>query len=303
MTFWTYRFAFTLAGVSHRLETAAGLKTLTTRLYRGTEQIGSDFTDVLEPGGARNHTLHFTLEDGREVVVTSGYISWVSMGIAVRVDGVLVHESHPGREIRFPKVAGFDEEKLAKMKADEAIQKAAWQRNKYSIGVDVAIGLLFFVLVKMTDDLTFSALVTAGAGLAVVVVQQFVKVDLLGGLAMFGVVMLLISAGFSWYFDDDWAVKMKSTILGVFVATLMLSDALLNRGSYFGGRLLRFMPQPMDAQRLAIGMGVLGLVMAAVNWFFAEYTSQDTWLYYTSFGDFILTMFLVFAVFRYAQIR
>ena len=188
-------------------------------------------------------------------------------------------------------------------KMDEAQQKAAWDRNKYSIYVDVAIGLLFFVLVKMTDDLALSALITAGAGLAVVIVQRFVKVDLLGGLAMFGVVMLLVSAAFSWYFDDDWAVKMKSTLLGIFVATLMLGDALFNKSRYFGGRLLRFMPQPMDARRLATGMGVLGLVMAGVNFGFAEYTSRDTWLYYTSFGDFALTMVLVFAVFRYASIR
>jgi intracellular septation protein A len=59
----------------------------------------------------------------------------------------------------------------------------------------------------------------------------------------------------------------------------------------------------MDARRLATGMGVLGLVMASMNWIFAEFTSQDTWLYYTSFGDFILTMFLILAVFRYASIR
>ncbi|MBM4198892.1 MAG: hypothetical protein FJ198_04285, partial [Gammaproteobacteria bacterium] len=95
-------------------------------------------------------------------------------------------------------------------------------RNKYSIGVDLAIGALFFILVKLTDDLTLSALVTAGAGLAAVVAQRFVKVDLLGGLAIFGIVMLLISAGFSWFFQDDWAVKMKSTILGVLVATITL---------------------------------------------------------------------------------
>jgi intracellular septation protein A len=157
------------------------------------------------------------------------------------------------------------------------------------------------VLVKATDDLPLSALVTAGAGLAVVVVQRFVKVDLLGGLALFGIVMLLVSAGFSWFFDDDWAVKMKSTILGLLVATITLSDAIFRKGRYFGARLLRYMPQPMDAQRLAGGLGVLGLVMAGVNWLFAEFTSQDTWLYYTSFGDFFLTVALMFAVMRYAR--
>lgn len=177
-----------------------------------------------------------------------------------------------------------------------------WQRNKYSFFVDVGLGALFFVLAKVTDDLTFSALATAGAGLVVVVVQRFVKVDLLGGLAMFGVAMLLVSAGFSWFFEDDWAVKMKSTILGVFVATLTLGDAAFNRGRYFGGRLLRYMPQPLDARRLATGLGVLGLVMAATNWVFAEFTSKDVWLYYTSFGDFVLSVVLMLAVLRYARL-
>jgi intracellular septation protein A len=300
MKIWTYRFDFMIDGLTYRTEAIAQLKTVESRVFQGEQELANDSTDVMTPDGMRNHQLRFSLSDGREVAVETGYIDWFRIGMAVRVDGTLVHESHPGKAIGFPTVSVANPEAAAKLQAE---QSAAWSRNKYSIYVDVGIGILFFVLVKLTDDLPFSALATAGAGLAVVVVQRFVKVDLLGGLALFGVVMLLISAGFSWYFDNDWAVKMKSTILGVFVATLMLSDAMFNRGRYFGGRLLRFMPQPMEARRLATGMGVLGLVMAAVNWAFAEFTSQDTWLYYTSFGDFVLTMFLVFAVFRYASIR
>jgi intracellular septation protein A len=42
--------------------------------------------------------------------------------------------------------------------------------------------------------------------------------------------------------------------------------------------------------------------MAAVNWVFAEFTSKDTWLYYTSFGDFLLSVVLMFAVLHYARI-
>jgi intracellular septation protein A len=300
MKIWTYRFDFMIDGLTYRTEAIAQLKTVESRVFQGEQELANDSTDVMTPDGMRNHQLRFSLSDGREVAVETGYIDWFRIGMAVRVNGTLVHESHPGKVIGFPTVSVANPEAAAKLQAE---QSAAWSRNKYSIYVDVGIGILFFVLVKLTDDLPFSALATAGAGLAVVVVQRFVKVDLLGGLALFGVVMLLISAGFSWYFDNDWAVKMKSTILGVFVATLMLSDAMFNRGRYFGGRLLRFMPQPMEARRLATGMGVLGLVMAAVNWAFAEFTSQDTWLYYTSFGDFVLTMFLVFAVFRYASIR
>lgn len=298
MKIWTYRRRFRLEGVDYRVDIATGLKTIESRLLRDGETLARDFTDVLAPGGQRNHRLAVALADGRQLNIEVGYISWVSVGIAVWLDDRLVHESHPGKTIRFPKVAQLDEEKLARQQAE---QSAQWQRNKYSLFVDLGLGALFFILAKVTDDLTFSALVTAAAGLAVVVVQRFVKVDLLGGLAMFGVAMLLISAGFSWLVEDDWAVKMKSTILGVFVATLTLGDAAFNDGRYFGGRLLRYMQFPMDARRLATGLGVLGLVMATVNWVFAEFTSKDTWLYYTSFGDFLLSVVLMLAVFRYAR--
>lgn len=306
MKLWTYRFPFRLGADDYVVEMPVGFKTIETRLMHGAEELARDFTDVMQPGGTRNHQLRCTLADGRQLEVEAGYIDWRRAAIAVRVDDLLVHESHPGKQIRFPGLAGRDPEASARQQQDfaeqQARQAAQWARNKYSIYVDLAIGALFFVLVKLTDDLPLSALVTAGAGLAVVVAQRFVKVDLLGGLALFGIVMLLISAGFSWFFDDDWAVKMKSTILGVLVATVTLSDAIFRKGRYFGARLLRYMPQPMDAQRLAGGLGVLGLVMAGVNWLFAEFTSQDTWLYYTSFGDFALSVMLMFAVMRYARL-
>ncbi|MBU3672339.1 MAG: hypothetical protein FGM43_07285 [Sinobacteraceae bacterium] len=185
---------------------------------------------------------------------------------------------------------------------EEARARAQWNRNKYSLAVDLSLGALFFILAKVTDDLSLSALITAGAGLAVVVVQRFVKVDLLGGLAMFGVFMLLASAAFSYAFDDDWAVKMKSTFLGGFIAMLMFADALFNKGNYFGGRLMRYMPAPIDTRRFSFGMGVLGVIMATVNYLVATYFSKDMWLYYTSFGDFILSMVMVFAVLKYATI-
>ena len=84
-----------------------------------------------------------------------------------------------------------------------------WQRNKHSLMVDVGLGALFFITGSLTDHLVLPALVTAGAGLCVVVAQRFVKVDLLGGLALFGVLTLLVSAGFALAFQDDWAVKMR----------------------------------------------------------------------------------------------
>ena len=82
--------------------------------------------------------------------------------------------------------AAAAEKRAAEMKA--ASEK--WQRNKYSIYTDISLGALFFIIAKVTDHLATAAVITAIAGLGVVVAQRFVKVDLLGGLAMFGVVML-----------------------------------------------------------------------------------------------------------------
>jgi len=82
----------------------------------------------------------------------------------------------------------------------------------------------------------------------------------------------------------------------------MLGDALFNEGRYFGGRLMRYLPMPLDARRLAAALGVLGLVMALVNAGIALYAPRDVWLYYSSFGDFALSMVLMVAVLRYARL-
>ena len=178
-----------------------------------------------------------------------------------------------------------------------------WQRNKHSLLVDIGLAAVFFVAGSLSDDLALPALITAGAGLGVVVAQRFVKVDLLGGLALFGVLTLLVSAGLALAFQDDWAVKMRSTLLGGFIALLMAGDAFFNNGGYFGARLLRSMPEPLDARRLTLGMAILGLVSALANWAVASWLSKAMWLYYTSFGDLVLSILLMVWVLRYARLE
>jgi intracellular septation protein A len=300
MKWWVTRRPFTFGGESWTVRTVWDGGAVRTELLRGGETVARDESRWGLPDGQRNHRLVHTLADGRTLDITSGYVGWWATGVAVQCDGALVHESHPGKTISWPgRPQGPQAEAELQRISDE--QRVRWARNKYSIGVDVALGLLFFVVAKLTD-LTTAALVGAAAGLAVVVVQRFVKVDLLGGLAVFGIVMLLISAGFSWLFQDDWAVKMKSTILGVLVATLMLSDALLNRGRYFGERLGRYLMEPTHPQRLALGIGVVGMIMAALNWGVARWASTDVWLFYTTFADIGISIALFFQVLRYARV-
>ena len=51
------------------------------------------------------------------------------------------------------------------------------------------------------------------------------------------------------------------------------------------------------------GLATLGVVMAVVNWGVAQFFSKDTWLFYTSFGDIVLSVLLAMAVIRFAERR
>jgi len=277
-----------------------------------------DATPHFGPEAVRNHLLAATLPDGRRLEVEAGYISLWSVGIAARLDGALVHESHPGRTIAYPEKyrdiaanskASTVGEAMREGMADgrgglkmQGYDPGQLARNKVPIMVDIALGLLFFVVAKLTD-LSTAALVGAAAGIALVVLQRFVKVDLLGGLALFGIVMLLISAGLALAFRDDTMIKLRGTIVGAISATLFLGDGLFG-GNRLGKALTRYLPyNDIDPARLALGMGVLGLIMAGLNYAVAEVASTDVWLFYTTFVDFFLVMLMILAVFSFARGR
>jgi intracellular septation protein A len=235
------------------------------------------------------------LPSGEQFEVEAGYINWLTVGIAVRRDGRVVHESHPGKTIAYPASA-------AKMATDPGADISRYKANKVPIAVDLALGLLFFLVAKLTD-LSTAALVGAAAGIALVVAQRFVKLDLTGGLALFGVVMLLISAGLALAFQDDMAIKMRSTIVGTISAVLFLGDGLLG-GNRLGKALTRYLPyNDIDPRRLALGIGMLALVIAGLNYAVALLASTDVWLFYTTFVDFFLVMVLILVVFSFARGR
>ncbi|HYC02479.1 MAG TPA: septation protein IspZ [Azospirillaceae bacterium] len=293
---WTYRRRFTLDGHAVEVRCDAGMRSLKARMIVDGVAAAEETNDIFADGGFRNLRLAYTLPDGRRLETEAGYHSWTSVGVKAWVDGVLAYESHPGRPIALPK--GLDGMAARQSQPDQGMQRM--KQNWPAISVDIALGLLFFIVAKLTD-LPTAAIVGAGAGLALMVVQRFVKVDLLGGLALFGVVMLLISAGFSIAFQDDWAVKMRSTILGVLTASLFLADAALG-GRYLGKRLMVYLPLgDIDPGRLAGGLGVVGLVMAGMNYLVATWLPTDVWLFYTTFGDFALAMVLFMGVTRFAR--
>lgn len=303
LTMWVYRRRFQIDGVPFEVKIWSRFTGMATRLFMGGVEIARDGTPLMGPDAVRNHHLHATLPDGRQVDVEAGWISSLNTGIAVRVDGRLVHESHPGRTIAFPEKYRETIANGGKGATADGFDFSVWKRNRVPLAVDIAMGLIFFVMAKLTD-LPTAALIAAGLGIGLIIAQRFVKVDLIGGLALFGVVMALLSAGLAIAFQDDMAVKLRGVILGCISAACFFGDGLLFKGKRLGKGLMRYLPYgDLDPRRLAMGMGVLGLVMALLNWAVAAWTSTDFWLFYTTFGDFILIVFLVQIVLLYARGR
>jgi len=306
MNVWTYRRPFSAQGEVFIVQIEAGIAGWRSRLMIGHQELVRDETILL--GAAfdfRNHRLCHTLQDGSKLEVEIGYLNWFNTGIRVSISGTLVHESHPGRDIlyltrvRKASLGGKTEQQLQEQRERDAAQ---WALNRPSLIIDIALGLLFFAVSKVTGNLTTAALVGAVAGLTVVLAQRFVKLDLLGGLAMFGVFTLLLSAGFSLWFQDERMVQLKGSILGVLVAGLIFGDGLFNRGRYFGARLSRYLiGMTVDARRLSLGIAVLGLIMAGLNLMAMHWLSKDAWLTYTTFVDAPLAMVLGLLVFRFAK--
>lgn len=248
---------------------------------------------------ASNHLLPFTLPDGRTLTVTAGYIDWVRTGIAVKLDGSLIHESHPGKTIAYPARAARMVEKEAPDEAAD-IDLEVLKRNKLPIGVDIALGLFFYFVAKMTD-LQTAAIGGAVVGLALYGVQRATDKDLLGGLAMFGIVMSIIAAALALMFQDDDAIKWRSTVMGLIGATLFLADGLAG-GKKIGAGMARYLPyRGINVQRLAIGMGIIGLIMAGANVAATYLLTTDGWLFYTTFVDFPMVAIMAMFVMKWAR--
>lgn len=293
MHLWTYRRRFTVCGQDAEVAVGSGLKGLDSTLRLDGAVVAADRTPASGPEATRNHRLEATTADGRRLEVEVGYVSWINIGVAARLDGALVHESHPGRTIAFP-------QSIREMTESAVDPSAHWKRNWPSLAVDVALGLLFFAVAKVFG-LTEAALVGAAAGLGLIVLQRFVKVDLVGGLALFGVVTLLLSAGYALVFQDEDAVKMRTTVIGLIVAGIFVVDAAAG-GRWLGRGLGRYLPyEDLNYGRLSLGLAVTGAIMAGLNVLVARAVPTDVWLLYTTFGDVLVGAVLFLSVLKFAR--
>jgi intracellular septation protein A len=308
MRVWTYLRPFEYRGLDCVVEVSITFKATISRLFVNNELVDEQSMTFAAGATTFVHPLPGPL--GETACVKSGYYNWWNIAIAVMEGEATIYESHPGRDVHYGealvnKMLGEESESTdsapAKLRSMAETSHNKWQRNKYSVYADLALYALFFIVGKVTGDLALAAIVGAGGGLALVVAQRFVKVDLLGGFAVFGTIMLLISAGFSLALQDDYWVQMKSTVLGLFTASLFMADGLLRGGSYFGARIERYMPMPLHHDRIAVGVSLTGIIMAGANYLVAENFSEDFWLTWTTFLDLPVGMVLFYSVVYWAR--
>lgn len=292
---FTYKWRFSAGGRTWRVQAKVGMEVMRVSVFDGDATTASAETTVLstDPAVYDPHTVRVDTAQG-PLDVTVGYLDWLSMGCVARLGETDVY-----RSTRRP-FGKFD--KLKKMVAGTAStteERAAMaERTKArmpSIAVDLAMGVLFFVVAKQAG-LTTAAVTGAVVTVILFVVQRFVRVDLLGGLAVFGVVLSLISAGAALAFQSDLAVKLRGTVIGAIGALAFLTDAAFG-GRYLGVRMVGYLETLMRLRpvRASVAMGVAGLAIAGVD-LAAIYTlSTDQWLIYNATLDGLIAMPIVFA--------
>ncbi len=307
------KWRFEAAGRRFRVEAHYGFEATRLRLFEGKallaeQAIPSGGPDALDP-----HAIAIDLPEGRlEAVV--GSIGWWTMACQARLNGEIVFRSRK-QEFKAP-------EALRKMLAENAAateeeRKARIARAKArmpSVYVDVAMGFLFFIIARQTPDwqafgMTFTGLQTAavvGAAIAIALglLQRIVKVDLLGGFAVFGIAMALLSAGLSIAVQDDLFVKLRGTLIGLIAATCFLADGLAG-GRYLGVRMAGYLEQMMRIrpQRASFAIAGAGASLALIDLAAALALPKDAWLIYNTFLDGFVAMPITLAAIWIARER
>ncbi len=191
----------------------------------------------------------------------------------------------------------------ANARSDEKHAMLARQKKLYpSILVDIAFGVLFFFVAREFGLVT-AALTGAGATLALFAIQPFVKWNLLGGFAVFGVVMSLISASIAWGFQDDLAVKLRGTFMAIIAASFSLFDAIVLGGGYLGKRMAMYMEGmgKLNPKRASLALAFSTLILMAIDTPLAFILTTDQWIWYNSVFDMFIAIPIVLGCMYWAR--
>lgn len=173
-------------------------------------------------------------------------------------------------------------------------QRAMLERQKKlrpSIFIDISFGVLFFFVAREFGLVT-AALTGAAATLVLFAVQPFTKHDLLGGFAVFGVIMSLISAGIAWGFQDDLAVKLRGTIMSIIAGSFALYEGFVLKGGYLGKRMALYM-EPignLNPRKASFALAGSTFILMSIDTPLAFILTTDQWIWYNAFFDNIIAI-------------
>lgn len=240
----------------------------------------------------------------------AGGIGVISFALEVYLDDTLQWRSSE-KPFSSPKWAqGFFEglERLSKLsdvpKTPEQIRREEdAKRLRPAIAVDIVFGVLFFFVAR-EYGLVSAAISGAFVTLALVIVDRFVKPDLTGGFAVFGALMALISAGLALTLQDDLAVKLRGSIMGLIGAGFALLD-WLNDGQYLGRRFARYFYVfgTINPKRTSLAVCVAGLVLVAIDTPLAFILTTEQWIWYNAFLDNLIAIPIIFGAMWFAKER
>ena len=235
-----------------------------------------------------------------------GAISMMKYGLIVARDNDVVWRS---TDKPFRTANKFDAilekvESLSEGEISEEKQAMLDRQKKLrpSIFIDICFGVLFFFVAREFGLVT-AALTGACATLVLFAVQPFVKWDLLGGFAVFGVVMSLISAGIAWGFQDDLAVKLRGTWMALIGAGFGLYDAFILNGGYLGKRMAMYMEGigKLNPKRASLALVGSTLILMGIDTPLAFILTTDQWIWYNSVFDMFIAIPIVLGCMYWAR--
>lgn len=289
---WTYRWRFSHAGRAWQVVVNAGMALARYRVLEGDQERAALEVDYTEPDSMGVRTLHVETPEGL-LEVKIGAVGWITYATQVFLNGALIYRSNK-RDFHVPAaLKKFTAGDPSRTPEERARLRAEAEARMPSVYVDLAMGVVFFFVAR-EFGLVNAAVTGAAVTLLLFIVQRFVKIDLLGGFAVFGVVMALISAGLAVAFQDELFVKLRGAVMGVIVASCFLTDAAFG-GRYLGKRMASYLAQMMRIRPVpaSLAMASAGLAVVSIDVAAAFTLKGDLWLFYNAFLDGLIAMPLV----------
>lgn len=235
-----------------------------------------------------------------------GFITLLKLGAIISKDGVIIHKTHKKPFRGAGKLSGLfnNMEKMTTLGPGETYELSEKKKQDIArtkamgpeILVDIIMGIIMFFVARnfglMTAALTGSAIT-----ISLYVLQKFIKLDLLGGFATFGVIMALISASLAYAFQDDLFIKLRGTLMGGIGMAAFLLDGLILKGDYLGKRMTRYMAGlfKLRPQKCSFAVAGSSFIIMLIDLPLAFLLTTDQWIWYNSFLDGLIAMPIFFA--------